>query len=305
MEINQSSLLAAFTGFQMAFQNGFDLAPSHYDKVATLTTSTTKQEMYPWMGRTTWFREWFGDRTLQSLEAHQYTLVNRDFENTVVISRNDFMDDTYGLYTPVFTQLGMDAREHPDALVFALMASGTTNLCYDGQPFFNANHPTEVNEGAGLTYQSNINSSGSSPWWYLLDTRRALKPLIFQKRLDYRFISMMGDTDELVFNRKEFRYGVDARVNAGYGFWQYAYASNQPLNATNYALARAAMRNITADNGKPLNIMPNTLVCGPSNEAAALLLFNTAFAPSTAGTATQSNIWQGFGEVIVTPWVGA
>jgi phage major head subunit gpT-like protein len=69
------------------------------------------------------------------------------------------------------------------------------------------------------------------PWltdakaWYLLDTSRPLKPLILQKFEDIKFTAMDQDNDEGVFMRDEYRYGVSAKDNAGYGLWQLAYKS--------------------------------------------------------------------------------
>jgi len=305
MEINQSNLQAAFTSFSLSFNQGFQMAESTYEQVATTTNSTTDKTMYPWLGKTTWFSEWFGERTLQSLEAHQYTLKNRDFENTVTVSRNDFLDDQYGVYAKFFEQLGDDAKAHPDSLIYPLLANGFTNLCYDGQPFFNANHPVENAQGGGYTMVSNYNAGGPSVPWFLLDTSRPLKPLIFQKRQDYKFVSMVNDQDEFVFNRKEYRYGVDCRVQSGYGFWQYAYCSTQTLNQANFSAAKAAMRNFKADNGQPMNVKPNLLVVPPSLELTALNLLNAAMIPNAQGTAAQSNVLTSAAKLIVTPWVGA
>lgn len=61
--------------------------------------------------------------------------------------------------------------------------------------------------------------------WYLLDVRRAIKPLILQINQEPRFAAMDSLTDEAAFMRKEFRYGVDTQDNAGYGLWQLAYAN--------------------------------------------------------------------------------
>ena len=56
---------------------------------------------------------------VQALEAHAYTIVNKNFEDTVGIDRNDVEDDTYGVYEPVIEQLGWDTKVHPDMLLFA------------------------------------------------------------------------------------------------------------------------------------------------------------------------------------------
>lgn len=61
--------------------------------------------------------------------------------------------------------------------------------------------------------------------WYLLCTKRSLKPFIFQERRKAKFTAMTRETDENVFMRSEYLYGVDARDGVGYGFWQMAYGS--------------------------------------------------------------------------------
>lgn len=61
--------------------------------------------------------------------------------------------------------------------------------------------------------------------WFLLDTSKPVKPLIFQERKKPEFVAMDNPTDQNVFMKKEFLYGVDSRDNAGYGLWQLAYGS--------------------------------------------------------------------------------
>ena len=62
-------------------------------------------------------------------------------------------------------------------------------------------------------------------YWFLLCTNRFLKPIIFQDRKKAKLTALIKDDDENVFMRNEFIWGVDARYNAGYGFWQMAYGS--------------------------------------------------------------------------------
>ncbi len=61
--------------------------------------------------------------------------------------------------------------------------------------------------------------------WYLLCTRRSLKPIIYQERKKIKLVSKTADNDDNVFMRDEFLYGADGRNNVGYGFWQMAYGS--------------------------------------------------------------------------------
>lgn len=62
--------------------------------------------------------------------------------------------------------------------------------------------------------------------WFLLDTSRPLKPFIFQEREAAKLDSMDKPNDESVFWRNEYTYGVNARGNAGYAYWQMAYGSD-------------------------------------------------------------------------------
>jgi phage major head subunit gpT-like protein len=69
------------------------------------------------------------------------------------------------------------------------------------------------------------------PWltsdtaWFLMDTARPLKPLIFQQRKKPTFVAMTDINSPDVFTRKKFKFGAEARGQAGFGFWQMAYGS--------------------------------------------------------------------------------
>lgn len=295
MIINRQNLAFLTTGFKAIFQGAFDTAPSVWNRLAMEVTSTGKQEIYGWLGANTRFREWIGDRQVQNFSTHDWTIKNKLFENTIGVYREDIEDDSYGLYQPLFSQLGVDAKTHADELVFALLKNGFTGLCYDGQYFFDTDHPVLAADGS-TTSVSNF-GGGSGTAWYLIDTGKAVKPIILQKRQDYRFVALDKETDDNVFWRREYVYGADARLNVGYALWRLAYASKQTLDATNYAAARAAMMSFTGDGGRPLNVTPNLLVVPPSLEMTARQLLNAEMIGST------TNVYRNTAELLVTPWL--
>src|ERR1017187_9995263 len=140
-------------------------------------------------------------------------------------------------------------------LLFAMIKDAVANpgdvVGFDGVPFFSASHPVGLMGQTG-TSAANINSSGSGAYWFLIDASRVIRPFIFQLRREYAVTRMSSITDEAVFNRREFRYGVDGRANTGVGLWQLAYASNQDLsNPVNYGAARTAMRSFKTDAAMP------------------------------------------------------
>lgn len=296
MIITPDSLKTLFHGFQTAFKAGFDGAPSHYAKIAMTTNSSSREEKYGWLGHFPSIREWIGDRIIGNLAMHSYTIENKDYEATVCVDRNDIEDDRVGLYSPIFQQFGREAREHPDRLVFDLLANGFTRQCYDGQYFFDADHPVTDANGA-VQSVSNVQAGAGTPW-FLLDTSKAIRPIVFQKRRDFNLVRKDQPGDNNVFDQKKFVYGTDGRCNVGFGLWQLAYASRAELTPANYETARAAMTALHGEAGRVLGIMPTMLVVPSTLEGAARRLLKAQH--KTDGS---SNEWVDSAELLVTPWL--
>lgn len=291
MLINRENLNAMYNGFKAAFINAFSGVKPVWASVATLVPSSAKTENYGWLGQMPRLREWVGDRQVKSIAASGYAITNKKFESTIGVPREDVEDDSFGVFASLFSEMGYAAATHPDELVFALLAAGFTTNCYDGQYFFDTDHPV----GDGVV--SNHGGGAGTPW-FLLDTSRPLKPLIFQKRREYALNALTDPKDEGVFMRDEYRYGVDARCNVGFGFWQMAYGSKVTLDATGYGAARTAMQSVKSDEGRPLGIKPNLLVVPPSLEAQA---FAVVGAEKLANG--QDNPYYNTAQVLVCPWL--
>lgn len=61
--------------------------------------------------------------------------------------------------------------------------------------------------------------------WFLLDTTKAVKPFILQVRKEPVPVAMTDINSDIVFTKKKFLFGAEARMAVGYGFWQMAYGS--------------------------------------------------------------------------------
>ena len=301
MEINNANLRTLFVAFNAAFKAGLGQAASQYGQIATTVPSTTAAEEYGWLGQLPGLREWLGDRVVHGIGNHGYTIKNKSYELTVSVPRTAVDDDQYGVYTPLMTEMGRAADAHPDQIVFGLLKAGRTALCYDGQPFFSTTHKV-LNEKGKEVSVSNLSDDGNNgPTWYLLETRRALKPLIFQDRKKPNFVAKTAPTDDNVFNSDTFVYGVDARRNAGFGFWQLAHASNKPLTAENLKAAITAMETQTGDQGRPLGISPNLLVVPKSLRFTANRLLKSELV--NEGGVQVSNDLAGTLELLVGDWL--
>lgn len=299
--VTPALLTSLRTGMASIFQDSLRATPTHWANVATLVPSTTASNTYGWLGQFPKLREWVGARVVKDMAAAGYTLTNKLYEGTVSIARTDIEDDNIGIYKPMMQEVGRATATHPDELVFALLAAGHSTLCFDGQNFFDTDHPVYPNvDGTGAAATVSNVVGGSGPAWYLLDTSRPLKPLIFQERTKPEMEAMTATNDEVVFNNDTYRYGVRYRCNAGFGFWQMAFKSSAALDGASFAAARQAIETFKADGGRPLGITPTLLVVPPTLRSGAEELL---LAMQKANGASNTNYKAV--ELLVTPWVAA
>jgi Mu-like prophage major head subunit gpT len=258
--------------------------------------STGSNETYGWLSGMPQMREWLGERHIKGVATARYTLENRKFESTIRVRREDIEDDRLGVYSPQISMMAHAAASHPDELVFEVLKKGFTAESYDGQPFFDADHPV-ILEGETETSVSNFGGGTGTPW-FLLDVSRPVKPLVFQTRIPYQMQRVDKDSDSGVFFHDEYTYGIRARVNAGFGLWQLAYGSKQTLNTANYATARIAMQGMRYEGGRIMGVTPNLLVVPPALERDARELLTAEELPG-GGT----NVWRGSAELLVSPYL--
>lgn len=271
--VTPAILTALFTGFKTEFEAGKSEAEPQFNKIASVIKSTSASNTYGWLGKFPSLAKWIGDRNIQSMKSQAYTITNDDYESTVGVDRNDIEDDNLGVYSPIFKEMGNAAAIHPDEMIFPLLAAGFTTLCYDGQNYFDEEHPVYPKaDGTGVAVSTanmaeDVAYEGEA--WYVLDTSKALKPLIFQERKKPNLLAMTKMDDEAVFTRKEYRYGVDCRDAAGFGFWQLAFANKRALTPDNLWDSIEKMRSFKADGGRKLGIKPTMLVVPASMEKLA------------------------------------
>ena len=127
------------------FDAGLKLAREDYKKVARLIASSNKSNTYAWLAQFPSFVEWVGARQHKAIKEHAMQVVNRKFETTVDVLREDIEDDNIGQYGTLAESVGIDAIDLKNKLVFEALANGFATACYDGQYFFDSDHPVYPN----------------------------------------------------------------------------------------------------------------------------------------------------------------
>lgn len=299
MNLTPTTLQGLFQTYSKHFQQGFESLGSDgalYEQFCTSVPSTGAAEIYPFLKGLPRLREWIGERVVHSLDGAEFSIKNRKFELTEGISRDVIEDDAHGLYTPVFEEFGRSSREHPNELAAEILDSNPK--CYDGASLFGS-HVVLNDKGQEALVSNDIGGNGAA--WYVMDLTRVIKPLIFQKRRDYKFRAMTDLNSERVFMADKFLLGVDARVNAGPGLWQLAVRCKEPFSSETYEAARKRLQELKGDHGRPLGLRHSHTMVPNNFEGAALRVLNNAQAANGS-----TNEWAGTSKLILNPWlVGA
>jgi phage major head subunit gpT-like protein len=272
-----------------------------YKKLATIVPSNTASNTYGWLGQFPQMREWLGPRVVKDISESSYAIVNKKFEATLEVLRANIEDDNLGVYRPLARHMAFEVERFFSQSIADLMAGGFDGLCYDGQPFFDAEHPVYPQAGGtGVPRAvSNIagNPDAAGTPWFLVSLAGSLKPFLLQQRTAPEMEEITDPKNDSVFMRDVYLYGIRWRGNFGYGLWQQAVASREALTPASYEAARLAMRSFRRDGGAPLGLIPTHLVAGPGNEAAARALLEMQF---NAGGGSNPNYHTA--ELIVADW---
>lgn len=123
------------------FKNQLDATTPFYPRICSLIQSNGFDEEYGMLGSVPAIREWLGDRKFHSLRSARFTIENKLWESSVSVPKTALDDDRVSLYEPLMQSLATRSKRHPDKLVLGdLVVNATTNLCVDGQAFFDTDH---------------------------------------------------------------------------------------------------------------------------------------------------------------------
>lgn len=293
--IDASILNALSTSLSAAFTRGVGRVTPQFRSVATVVQSSGASNTYGWLDDFPGIKEWLSTRQLATLKQMGYSIPNKTWESSIDVKREAIEDDQLGQYGIIAEQFGRNAAVFPDSLVFKLLCAGFNTTCYDGQYFFDSDHPV----GTGTV--SNVVGAPATDTgepWFLVDATQALLPIIFQERRPFNFMALDDLNSEQVFKYNKFSFGTDGRCNVGYGFWQTAVGSKAALTVDNYEAATEKMHGFTTSKGDPLGVSPTLLVTGKRNRSAAKKLIEAVNNSSGA-----SNIYYKDVDLLISPYI--
>ena len=159
MDLTPTSLQVLFKGFRTIFDSSLQSAPTDWQDIAMRVDSASAEELYAFLDALPGMKEFIGEITIEEATASEWVIRNKKWQDTVRVKRENVERDSYGLYNPIFSELGMIARQHPDELVAALLNNGFTDKDYTGKAFFAENKKHAPNRKGSATFSNVTNAA--------------------------------------------------------------------------------------------------------------------------------------------------
>lgn len=140
MALDTARTITSLRALSQTFKDAADSVQPFYPEIATIVQSDGRSEAYGGLGSVPGMREWIGDRQFHTLRAAQFEILNRKWESSVQIEKDDIDDAQLLKYGNVLAELGEEAAHHPDELMFELLIGGESGTALDGQFFFDTDH---------------------------------------------------------------------------------------------------------------------------------------------------------------------
>lgn len=231
-----ATLSSLYTAFDARYQGGYQRAAPWWNKIATEVASSTRSNTYHWAVLSGALREWIGERLVKHLAMRGHTIENKDWEYTLELERNDIDDFQLGLKAMEAENAGAAAAKWKDQMLVTLLKAAESTIAYDGQYFFDTDHPKNSdNTGAGT------------------------------------FANLVTST---------------------------------PLTPDNFEAQMAAFSLQVDEGGEIMGLRATHLMIPPQLQSMGRRILSAEFVPSTAGTATQSNVNVGAAELLIIPELG-
>jgi phage major head subunit gpT-like protein len=121
--------------------------------------SSSASETYADIFTAPTLREWIGPRAAKQLGEFEFTIRNKKYEATIDIPLDWYDYDKLGLIDDRVASLGQRSTQHWMSLLGALIIAGETTACYDGELFFDTDHPTGKDSGTTMSNDISVDIS--------------------------------------------------------------------------------------------------------------------------------------------------
>ena len=156
MELTRPNSQILFTGWNSLFQGAYQATELYWKLFATRIPSMTEAELYNWIAQLPGLEEVCGPAKINNVPLRDYILTNKVFKSNIGLNKWKVKNDQHGVFAPTVTAFGEACARWPDEQVAAAVEAATSAICYDGQPFFDIDHPYAIDNPSLGVYCNNF-----------------------------------------------------------------------------------------------------------------------------------------------------
>jgi len=137
-----TNLLQTGRAVNSALYTALTMGPAMWaDRYGMTIGSNQASELYAWLGSVPVMREWIGGRQAKQLREYSWRVDNKDYEATLEVHLNELRRGSSGDAIRLrIAQLAQRVQSFPAKQLTQLLVDGESNVCYDGQYFFDTDH---------------------------------------------------------------------------------------------------------------------------------------------------------------------
>ncbi len=151
-----------FQEFRTDFFQEFDRGLTLWRTFGMEIPVNSRSTLFAWIANQNAVREWIGPRQAKDMSTRTWEVFTRKFELTYGFTRDQIDDDLSGLMAQALMEARNQGKKwlrHEDLLMTSARTNGTTNDCWDGQPFYNGSHPIDPDGYTSGTFSNLITAT--------------------------------------------------------------------------------------------------------------------------------------------------
>lgn len=286
-----------------------------YESYTSVVPSTSRIEEYPWLSPPPRLAPYIGRRRYNTVDESKYRVENKEFDAALSIRLRDIRDDQVGGYPLLAKQMAQDVVQFPNRELIKHVKLGASKYCFDNSFFFADSH--NIGTGDNLMTADNAGNDGVTHRVIALIKTGAVKPLIWQQRRDDGLQSSEGTWNEKEEKVQKWIYDYEAAP--GFGFWWDAIsmtitdtpsltevqntiaAIEERFRGFKLEKAEVGEDDIYVHDQLTFNTSSIVYLVNPALESLfRRVLFASEINP---GSGSQSNIWDGHGDLLISPYL--
>lgn len=148
-----------FQEFNPTLMKEYEAAPRMWQSIAMQIPSSSRSTLFAWLANQANVREWVGPRQHKGMSTRTWEVIARKFELSFEFSRDQIDDDLSGLVGQAIMAAGSQAQawiDHENQLIATVLEAGISSLCFDGQFFFDTDHPIDLDGVTSGTFDNDL-----------------------------------------------------------------------------------------------------------------------------------------------------